>query len=320
MIPEALKESADRAANHLFELIACPVCSSSNLKSFFKVRYGELRQKKSLDYSCIGITQDTFIHVTKCKKCGFVFVNPRIRPAHQDAVYNECKKNMYINKPHLLEVGSEKYTVVSRKNKAAHIGPLLETLSHVNLNNTDLTLFDYGCGFGYSMCLARELGIRTYGVDIDRERLSVCETLGLEVSKPDEFDAKYPGVKADVILCQNNLEHLIDLRAAFNYLAAKSKPGTILYVNGLTPDIISIERRRGEYIKAHFIEHVNYFPVRTLDFFMAKFGYAPVDYTYISTITSIKDILKSAAAYCMFRMLGKNIFNGGFERIYKYTP
>jgi 2-polyprenyl-3-methyl-5-hydroxy-6-metoxy-1,4-benzoquinol methylase len=283
--------------NERFELIPCPVCSNQQLKLFMEVTYGDLKQKKSLDYSSIGITADTKLFVKRCKQCGFVFVNPRIKPEYQHMVYNECKKKMYELKPYLLSVGTIQHSVTARKGKLSHIKPLLATLSHINLEDENLTLFDYGCGFGYSMSLARELGLNVYGVDIDRERLSICEALGLQVADPSEFDSKYPDIKADIVLCQNNIEHIVDLPATMDFLKKKSKTGTILYVDGPTPRIISIEKKKGEFVKAHFVEHINFFPVKTLDYFMARYGFRPLPMTHMSIFKAPMDVFRSVRDY-----------------------
>jgi hypothetical protein len=221
---------------------------------------------------------------------------------------------MYDIKSYLTAIGTKENIVETRKRKLSQIGPLLEVLSHVNLEKDGLTLFDYGCGFGYSMSLARELGIKAFGVDIDEERLSVCRHLGLNVAGPMEFDKEFPEVKADIILLQSNIEHIIDLSGTMDYLEGKSKKGAVLYVNGLTPKIISIEKKRGQFAKAHFVEHINYFPVKTLDFFMAKYGYFPL--TAIWGLSSGK-ILKNAFQILRTYRLGRK---GAFERIYRYNP
>lgn len=306
------KNSIDEMPNNFFHHIPCPVCDNSNhFKLVLKIRYGDLKQKKSLDYSAIGITKDTMLFVKQCEQCRFIFVNPRIKPEYEHIVYNKCKKRMYELKPELLLVGTKEYLIAARKGKVAHLKPLLETLSHVNLDE-DLTLFDYGCGFGYSMSLARELGLNAYGVDIDRERLSVCETLGMKVAHPAEFDKRFPDVRADIILCQNNIEHIVDLPAMMNNLRQKCKKGAVFYVNGLTPRIISVEKRRGQFVKAHFVEHLNFFPIKTLDYFMSRYGFYPLSDNNAANSFRGK-------VYMLLNTIKRNL-SVGFERIYRYKP
>lgn len=308
----------DEIPNDRFEIIPCPVCGSHDCRLLLTVKYGDLKQKRSLDYSCLGITNDTKLFVKRCIKCGFVFVNPRIKPEFERIVYNECKKKLYEMKPHLLEIGKRDNIAEARKRKFRYIRPLLEALSQVTLDK-DLILFDYGCGFGYSMSLAREFGLKVFGVDIDKERLSACETLGLQVADPLDFDSKFPNVKADIILLQNNIEHIVDLSATMNYLIKKSNIGAILYVNGLTPRIISIEKRKGQFVKAHFIEHINFFPIRTLDRFMATYHFIPISMKRISMVQTFRDAFRLLGGYTLSNMFGTN-FSGYFNRMYRYDP
>ena len=306
--------------NDKFELISCPVCRSDRLNLRLKIRFGDLKQKKSLDYSALGIGEGTWFFVKECAGCGFVFVNPRVKAAHEGLVYNESKEKMY----RAEDTGSP----VSPRRNALHAISLLESALNSNFGESaDPVLFDYGCGFGHSMSLARELGFTVYGVDIDRRRLSSCESRGLQVAAPAEFDGKFPGVKADVIVCQSILEHITDLPAAMGYLAGKSKKGTILFMDGFTPEIISIEKKRGEFVKAHFVEHINFFPLKTLDRFAGNFGFRPMDrrariYLVGGQVQALKSFgfyfaekyLPVPVAGWLFEMFGGGVFN----RFYRY--
>lgn len=303
--------------NERFELISCPVCDSQHLKLFFKVRYGDLEQKKSLDYSTLGITKDTMLFVKKCNGCGFVFVNPRIKPEFEHNLYNDCKKNMYMRKTWLKQTDSKDFVAEAMKRKKDRIRPLLATLSFVN-SDGPLTLFDYGCGFGHSMSLAREFGIDAYGVDIDKEALSICENLSLKVAEPVEFDKKFSDIKADIILFQATIEHIVNLQVTMEYIKQKCKMGTVLYVNALTPRIISAEKKRGRYVKAHFVEHLNFFTIRTLDHFMVRYSFTPLPRVRISNVKTFKNIMMLFGGFVLHNL--RLTVTSFFERIYKYNP
>ena len=264
-----------------------------------------------MDYSILGISNDTALSVKRCLDCGFVFVNPRLKPEFGLRVYNECKQRMYERKSYLTSIGTKENLLETRKRKLSYIGLLLETLSHVSLEKEDLTLFDYGCGFGYSMSLALELGIKAFGVDIDEERLTVCRRLGLNVATPAQFDQEFPKVRADIVLLQSNIEHVLDLQGTMRYLEEKSNDHAVLYVNGLTPKIIKIEKRRNTFVKAHFVEHVNYFPIKTLDFFMAKHDFYPVSLNPGGLAGWMRYVSRLLRAYVASSQ-------GTFARIYRY--
>ncbi|MFC1499139.1 class I SAM-dependent methyltransferase [Verrucomicrobiota bacterium] len=198
---------------------------------------------------------------------------------------------------------------------------MLEAILSCGIKKLNPILFDYGCGFGYSMSLARELGFDVYGVDIDSERLDLCRAQGLKVAHPEEFNAEYPDVRADVVLWQSNIEHLANPNTAAAFIEKICVKDTVLFVNGVTPNLITIEKRKGQFVKAHFVEHINYFPIATLDRFMAGYGFGPLKCVKVFEIKSTKDAVLYLGSYLAERILGFNAsscFKGFFERLYRY--
>ena len=241
--------------NDKFELINCPVCGSNSQKIYFEIEYGRLKQKASLDYSCLGITKESRMYVKRCTNCAFVFVNPRIKKKYETLIYNESKKNMYKLHPFLMKEGTSENKNYARKTQLRCLKPLLEIMKNLDLDK-NLTMLDYGCGFGYSMSLGHEFGFDVYGVEIDNERLAVCKKKGLKVASPSEFDRIFPSIKADIIIFYSCIEHVIDLTSVMNFIKQKANNNAVIWVNGLTPRLISIEKKKGVLDKAHFIEHI----------------------------------------------------------------
>ncbi|MBW8039132.1 MAG: class I SAM-dependent methyltransferase [Planctomycetes bacterium] len=262
-----------------FEYIPCPVCNGEQLEGFFKIAYGKLKQKRSLDYSCLGINKDTLLETRRCKECKFVFVNPRVRSKYAHLIYNQSKEGKY--------AGNKRYTIdtaenrdMTRQRKLAYFSIFPKMLNYVNLSDS-LRLLDVGCGFGHVLSLAGELGIEGIGVDIDEFRLEYCRGLGLKVFSPSEFKADYEGESFDLIVCQSVIEHVIDLNEFLSFIDSISKENTILYLNGISPHLISKESKKGRFVKAHFVEHINYFYDSTLDLFMGQAGFAPASHEII---------------------------------------
>ena len=157
-----------------------------------------MKQKPSLNYTSIGINSETRLYVKRCTDCSFVFVNPRIKRKYESLVYNKSKENYY-----KIEYVGRKKTLqeiieseVKRKKKLVSLKVLLELMKNQDLDK-DLTLFDFSSGFGNTMRLGRAFGMDVYGVDIDEKRIEVCKKMGLNVAKPDDFDNKFPFIKAD---------------------------------------------------------------------------------------------------------------------------
>ena len=147
-------------------------------------------------------------------------------------------------------------------------------LENVDLSKDNVTLFDFGCGFGHAMILANSMGLKTYGIEIDNKRLEFCKQQGLNVSTPQEFTSIFPTVKADIIIIQSCHEHMLDLNGSLKIIDKLKKENTILYVNAIHSRLIKIEKRAGVFSKAHFIEHINYFTYNTIDKFNESFSKA----------------------------------------------
>ena len=112
----------NKIPNDKFETINCPVCGSNNQKFFFDIRYGKLKQKRSLDYSFLGITKETRLYVKQCIQCKFVFVNPRVKPQYESLIYNESKEKMYINREYLKYPHSNEFNNKTRAGAIVRAG------------------------------------------------------------------------------------------------------------------------------------------------------------------------------------------------------
>lgn len=296
-----------RMIKKYFEYIPCPVCNGEHLEGFFKIAYGKLKQKRSLDYSGLGINEDTLINICRCKECKFVFVNPRVRQKYAHMIYNQSKEGMYSeNKRYIIGTAENRDMMLRRKLAYFTIFPKM--LDYVNPSNS-LRLLDVGCGFGHILSLAGELGIEGVGVEIDEFRMEYCRRLGLKVFSPSEFKAGYEEESFDLIVCQSVIEHVIDLNEFLSFIDSTSEENTILYLNGLTPELIKIERKKGEFVKAHFIEHVNYFSNKTLDCFMGRAGFVPASHEIL-----LLNSRKIHIPFKLARLLRPR--TGFFEKIY----
>ena len=258
----------------MFERTDCLVCGGSSVRSILAIPYGRLKQKKTLDYSHIGIDTETIMNVDKCNKCGFVYANPRIKVQYEGRIYNESNQGLHA-KVALLE-GTPEYYASLMKRRLSYL-PIIVRAIKLADRGSQLTFLDVGCGFGHTLALARELGLDAYGTDISKESVASCQKQGLRVFEPGEFDAQQPDLKFDIIVTQSIIEHAVDLNGFMTWVAGRSKSGTILYANGLTPELIDVERKRNSFVKAHFVERINYFPAATLRTFMSGHGFTEVE-------------------------------------------
>ncbi|UCC95518.1 MAG: methyltransferase domain-containing protein [Candidatus Omnitrophota bacterium] len=299
--------SKDLNSNRYFEYINCPICGNHRLSMHFSVPYGRLKQKKSLDYSLLGIDKETIIKVDKCNRCKFVFVNPRIKKEYEGLLYNESKYNLY-KENRKFELNTSENIQFTRQRRLKYLNILLRVLNIAGRDQS-LNLFDYGCGFGHTLSLADSFGINGMGVEIDTFRLDYCKNLGLKVFSVEEFKKKSMDQKFDIIICQSVVEHIIDLKDFLSFIDMISKEKTILYINGVSPHLIKLENKKGLFVKAHFLEHANYFYETTLDSFMGKIGFRPFPKKVV-LVNGKKLLIPSS----LVKLIKRD--NGFFERIY----
>lgn len=121
----------------------------------------------------------------------------------------------------------------------------LELLSRHDQNLSGLSLLDYGCGRGETLELAKELGIKTSGTDLDPECVRISSALG-ECSILDANDPlrQFGENSFDIVTCFHVLEHVPSPVETLNALRAISRKYVLLAVpNGSRfPDLFRPKR------------------------------------------------------------------------------
>ena len=299
------------------EYLPCPICNSSQFKPYFSIRYGDFKGDKSMNYNFLGLKDDTIFHIRKCMNCKFVFVNPRLRSEYYQRCYNEAKSSKYNFENPDYRPGTLRERSNARKGKYIHIQHLMACLSLSELDN-ELSLLDFGCGFGRTISLSKEFGIDSFGIEIDRFRNEYCKKLGLKVYSPIEFESKFPDKHFDIIISTEVIEHVNDISNYFELIGKISRKGTIFLVSGPTPKIIDKERRRGKLKNVHPIEHLNFFTVSLLDEVMKKYSFVPCDERDFSLRKNTSDFVKGFLKMVIRKKL-KFYPTGKFTRIYRRT-
>lgn len=140
--------------------------------------------------------------LVKCKRCGLVYLNPRLTPRQE--VNEEYSADYYI-KIFLRQESKTKEEIEEEVNK--NIGRAEEISGECNKGGK---ILDIGCGLGFFMACLKRYGWDVTGIDISEWATNFAkEKLGLNVFtgiiENIEFNTQF-----DVITIYHVLEHLSD--------------------------------------------------------------------------------------------------------------
>jgi len=205
--------------------------------------------------------------IVVCEECGLVRANPRMTAG----AYHEFYNNEYrqINYPFHVEGSSsheeDEATLLDLQIEKSK--ELLVTLATFDIPRPKVVV-DIGCHLGGSLLPFRDKGADVWGVEISEDAAAKARARGITVvSSIDELIAL--GVKADFVILQDVIEHLLDLREV-------EKIGKILLPEGhlyiFTPGFFRTESVGRLWQVAHTFQ----FCAHTLEYVMGEMGFNEV--------------------------------------------
>ena len=204
-----------------------------------------------------------------CEECAVVRANPRLSDESYSKFYNDdyrALNHLQVRDVYLSEWPDPDIYYQLQKDKGILVKSRLEDFQ-VALDPK--TVVDYGSYVGGITAPWREQGIETWGIDIDQSAVEYATAKGMHmVSSIDELIAK--GLKADLVIMQDIIEHLFDLRVELEKVSQIMVPyQSVLYV--WTPGIF-----RHNPDNLWQIAHTFQFSCHTLEYIMGECGFVPV--------------------------------------------
>lgn len=99
----------------------------------------------------------------------------------------------------------------------------------------DKNYLDIGCGVGWSLLVARDMGFETFGIEPMLPAATYASnTLGVNVAGAFFSPELFPGISFDLIVMDQVLEHVPQPRAVLQDVVERLKPGGILFL-GVPP-------------------------------------------------------------------------------------
>lgn len=232
-------------------LTHCPICNSSELKSFLEC----------IDYT---VSKDKFT-IVQCTSCGFRFTNPR----PEESV---CGK--YYQSEDYISHSDTKKGIINNLYHYARKFTLKKKLKLINsINSQNKTLLDLGCGTGAFLNVCKEAGWNVQGIEPSADARNVAKTsYGLELHDVNSWD-KIADNSLNVVTAWHVLEHVYGLEEEVKQVRRTLKnDGT--FVVALPNCNSSDAKFYGQYWAAYDVpRHIWHFTPADVELFFEKQGF-----------------------------------------------
>lgn len=203
------------------------------------------------------------LRIVKCKRCGFVYLNPKPTAVGIKKLYNEA----YF-KGEGFDKGVNYVENLKYKKGIDFINQ--DRLKNIEKFANKEKILDIGCGFGEFLDVAKKRGWDAYGIELSKFASDVAKkNFKLNVFKGTLEQAKYPAETFDVATMFEVIEHLTDpvhiLKECNRIL---KKKGIIIIQTGNVESISAkLYGKRWPYFLAG---HLHYFSKKTLSKMLEK--------------------------------------------------
>jgi hypothetical protein len=206
--------------------------------------------------------------IVVCRHCAIARANPRMTQEAYASYYNsEYRRMTYRNIRKKAESHEEELELV-RQHEYDFAGVLMS-----ELNNEDIpypkVVVDYGCYMGGMLDRFKEFGSETWGIEYNDAARASAQARGHKVYKT-LGELIEQGVKADLVVMQDVVEHLLDLNDVHEIRHIMTDE-SYLYV--YTPGLFRTDPKM--YWQ---LAHTYYFVASTFNWVMNRMGF---DATYI---------------------------------------
>ena len=217
-----------------------------------------------------GASVDTFVvahdrytiphRMVLCEGCCLIRANPRMTKEAYKAFYNDEYRVIYDGFLMQENYNDNRYLFAKQAARGVRIKEFLYSM----FSFTPESVIDIGCDKGGCLMPFHEVGIPVHGVEISDEGRAYANSRSIKtVPTVDELIEK--GVKADLVLVFDLIEHLLDLNELCKYKDLLTKQGKLFIY---TPGVLAT------YPSQLFQNaHTYQFTAATLEYFLGKIGY-----------------------------------------------
>ena len=217
--------------------------------------------------------------VKKCSSCSFVFLDPqpsgpqlkKYYPTKKYYAYNKGDKKGFFEI--LREYLVKNYYSPTFLSKIVTL--FIKNVPAMPSSPKNGKILDLGCGTGDTLILLKKLGWNTYGIDIDKQAISIGINRGLKNVKLGTYKdlATYPDNYFDAVRLYHVIEHLDNPALCLSLIRKKLKKNGELILG--TPNMESLMSKifKPYWYNLDSPRHLFLFSPRTLKKLAEKEGY-----------------------------------------------
>lgn len=257
------------------EYIPCNLCSQDNFTIIYEKINAPLeiplRDKFSAAKGILSTDQ-----IVKCKNCGLVYTNPRIKST---IIIDSCSQGddeVYVSQEEgrkkTFQEGIEWIKKVTQKKENAEKEVNKEICSEKQ--NEKRNILDVGCAAGFFLSVAKENGFKPYGIELNAWLAEYGrKKFNLENVKAGTLEnAQWKDNFFEFVTMWDVLEHVPDPMKTLKEINRVTKENGYLIVS--YPDYSSIFAklfgRRWWFLLSH---HIYYFTPKTMNMMLQKAGF-----------------------------------------------
>lgn len=246
---------------------------------------------KKEDVNCIICKSDNSDHlfeknsfrIVKCRGCGLVYVNPRLK--------FEALEEMYNNN----EISSIDYYLQNRKNDEKTFDIRLKAIEKYKKPGK---LLDVGAGIGVLLNQAKKRGWDPYGIDIKRDSINFAKNqYSVNVDVATLESAGFENNFFDAIVMNDLIEHVPNPITTLKIANKLLKSDGLIFLS--TPNIESLMAKifgtRWLHLKPN--EHIYYFSPTTMNLILEEAGFKMIYCRSFGRVRSLDTILSKIQTY-----------------------
>ncbi len=258
---EEIKKFFDKGEiknEYKLELENCPVCNNKKVDIIFK------------HYN---------FYYKRCKKCSFVFANPRLNDRGSDIWYNSNFYNAAVETEYFQVKNGNRF-LASLTLEFFEIA--LTILKKLSLTKSSRIL-DIGCGGGAFLNYLKEMGgfLNLAGIDLNEKAVLFARKFrGLNVERINA-NSLSTNEKYDLVISMESIEHANNINMFMNILKEFMTKNSYILIT--TPYNDKKATLLGGIWGDHYMapNHINFFNLKSISLLLAKYRLEIIDYQII---------------------------------------